>query len=56
MSDGYELAIEHETTDGDPRTAWGMANGLTRLSQSLPYADERVALDRAAGKVLEMAF
>ena len=56
ISASYDLAVEHETTDGDPTTAWGMANGITRLSQTLPYADERVSLDRAAGKVLEMAF
>lgn len=52
----YDLAVEHEDAHGTPNTAWGMASGITRLSQTLPYADERVAMDRAAGKILEMAF
>ncbi len=42
--------------DGDPLTAWGYAQGITRLSQLERNADKRVALDRAAGKVLEVAF
>lgn len=42
--------------DGDAFTAYGYAQGLTRLSQQTNNADERVALDRAAGKVLEVAF
>lgn len=42
--------------DGDPLTAWGYAQGLTRLSQKEKNADRRVALDRTAGKILEVAF
>lgn len=42
--------------DGDPYTAWGFAQGITRFSQTKAHADDRVALDRAAGKVIEMAF
>lgn len=42
--------------DGDPRTVWGMVNGLTRHSQTLPYADARVVVDRAAGKLMEANF
>lgn len=51
-----ELAEEHEATDGNPRAVWGISNGLTRASQETPFADERHALDRAAGKVLQIAF
>ena len=51
----FELAEEHNDTDGDPYTAWGFANGLTRLSQCTPFADERVQLDRYAGRVLALA-
>jgi hypothetical protein len=40
----------------DPLSAWGIAQGLTRLSQKSPFADARVTLDRAASKVLQMAF
>jgi hypothetical protein len=42
--------------DGDPRTVWGYAQGVTRYSQSLPYADKRNEIDRAAGRVLKIAF
>jgi hypothetical protein len=51
----FELATEHDDIDGDPYTAWGMANGLTRLSQITPYAGERNLIDRYAGKVLALA-
>jgi hypothetical protein len=39
-----------------PKTAWGFAQGITQLSQTLPNADARVELDKAAGKVIELAF
>jgi hypothetical protein len=42
--------------DGNPNTVWGMAQGITRHSQSLPHADKRTELDRAAGRLLEFAF
>jgi Domain of unknown function (DUF932) len=42
--------------DGSPNTVWGMAQGITRHSQSLPHADRRTELDRAAGKLLEFSF
>lgn len=41
---------------GDPRSVWGMVNGLTELSQQTPYTDERTRIDRAAGKLLESVF
>jgi hypothetical protein len=37
-----------------PRSAWGMVQGLTRLSQTTNFADERVELDRAAGRILAL--
>lgn len=58
LESAWELA-EYEADlvrDISPRSAWGMAQGLTRLSQQTNYTDERMALDRAAGKVLSMAF
>lgn len=42
--------------DGDPRTVWGFVNGITRFSQQTPFADERMKLDRAAGKLMEAYF
>jgi hypothetical protein len=52
----YTLAEARTDWYGDPRTAWGFTGGLTELSRDLPNADARVALDRAAGKVLVEAF
>lgn len=48
----YDLAVEHESVHGNPNSMWGMVSGLTRLSQETTYADERTAMDRAAGKML----
>lgn len=41
--------------DGSPNTAWGLVQGLTRASQLTPYADERVAMEAAAPKILAMS-
>jgi hypothetical protein len=51
-----EISPEVSSVGASPYSAWGVAQGLTRISQSEPYADERVAIDRAAGKVMELAF
>lgn len=52
----YALAEKRVDWYGNPRSAWGLAGGLTEIARDLPHADERVTLDRAAGKVMEMAF
>lgn len=51
---GYDAVLPAE--DGDARSQWGIVQGLTRFSQSVPYADERTAIDRAAGKIMEATF
>lgn len=51
---GYDAVVEDE--DGDPRSVWGMVQGLTRVSQQEEYAEDRVEADRAAGKILEIEF
>lgn len=53
---GYALAERHSDVDGSPRSPWGLAQGLTRHAQTTPYADDRTRIDRAAGKVLSIAF
>lgn len=53
--EAYELA-ESNPVDGDPKTAWGMAMGTTRLSQAQSTAAARTQLDTAAGNILEVAF
>ena len=50
----YDAVVQDQ--DGSPNTVWGMAQGITRHSQTLPHADKRTALDSAAGKLLEFAF
>jgi hypothetical protein len=45
-----------EKAEYDPKTAWGMVQGITRVSQETTYADQRTELDRAAGKVMQIAF
>ena len=52
----YDTCEQQQTPlDGsNPRTPWGIAQGLTRLSQNAQYADQRNLIDRAAGKVLEV--
>lgn len=58
LSDAWDRAIENDTVaeDGAPDTAWGYAQALTRYSQTIPYMDKRTDLDRAAGKVLALAY
>lgn len=52
----YDKAEAHRDWYGSPRTAWGMVNGLTEVARDLVNADDRVALEGAAGKVMELAF
>lgn len=56
LGEAFDLAEEYHHIDGDPHTPWGMAQGITRLSQKTPFADERARLDRGAGKVLQISF
>jgi hypothetical protein len=53
----YEHVVQNPTRyNASPRSAYGMANGLTAISQETNFADDRTSLDRAAGKLLSMAF
>jgi hypothetical protein len=51
----YDLAEEFESVHGNPRSLWGMVQGVTRLSQQTAHADSRASLDIAAGKILAQA-
>lgn len=46
----YSTAVEY--FDGNPRSCWGIAQGLTRASQASGYQDDRLAMDQLAAKVL----
>lgn len=37
---------------GDPRSVWGMVNGLTEVSQTAQYADQRTAIDLKASRLM----
>lgn len=54
--DRAELTAASGDRTIDPNTAWGWVQGATNYSQTIPYADERNRIDRAAGKVMAMAF
>lgn len=56
LTAGYDMAELNRETDGDPNTIWGMVNGVTRYSQTVPFADERTTIDRAAAKLVDLAF
>ena len=54
----YDYAItdcDVNDSSSDPRSVWGMVQGITTLSQRRPFADERMKLDAAAGRILSMA-
>jgi hypothetical protein len=48
----HTIAIEHADLDGDPMSAWGTAQAMTRLSQMAPTADVRLRFDEEAGRLL----
>jgi len=52
----YQIAERSEDQYGAPTTLWGMVNGLTEQSQQVDHTDNRVKKDKAAGKLLQMAF
>ena len=56
ISDGYEMAERRVDWYGAPNTVWGLAGGLTEVARDTKFADSRVALDRAAGKLMEINF
>jgi hypothetical protein len=55
LTEAYDVA-DRTPRYGNPRSPWGMINGLTEVSQSSAHADERTKIDRSAGKILEIAF
>jgi len=39
---------------GNPCSVWAFINGLTEVSQSKPIASDRIAIDRSAGKLIDL--
>src|SRR5574341_1191305 len=56
LGEGYDRAEQHQEWYGNPRSTWGLVNGLTELARDMEHADKRVELERAAGKLLEVTF
>lgn len=55
IGEAFDVAEKNVESYGSPRALWGIVNGLTELSQRRGYAEERVEIDRAAGKLLAVA-
>lgn len=53
LSDALELAEQRENRYGNPLSLWAAVGGLTEASQWSGHADERMKIDRAAGKLLK---
>lgn len=56
IGEAYDKAVERVDWYGAPNSVWGLTGGLTEIARDLPHADERVKLDRAAGKVMAITF
>jgi hypothetical protein len=48
-AEAYMVAEQFET---NPRSIWGYVQGLTRVSQSTPWQDERFTLDHVASRLI----
>lgn len=53
---GYELAEQRVDWYGAPNTMWGLAGGLTEIARDMPNAEDRVNLESATGKLMELVF
>jgi len=53
--EAYDLAEKRVDWYGNPRSIWGYAGALTEIARDKTNASERVALDAAAGKLMELA-
>jgi len=55
LESAYDTAARREDWYGPPVTLWAMVSGITENSQRVAYADERNNIDRAAGRLLDIA-
>ena len=54
VSGAWDAASQWVEADGAPNTLWGMAQAITRYSQSSPWTAARVETDRVAGQLLSV--
>lgn len=52
----YELAEKRVDWYGNPNSVWGFTGGLTEIARDQEHADRRMELDKAAGRIMAMAF
>jgi len=51
-----QAAVEGAQSEpGNARSVWNIVNGLTNHAHTIKHNDQRVALERKAGKLLKMA-
>lgn len=55
LEPAFDLAANHADVDGDPHTVWGLVQGITRYSQTIPFGDKRLDIDRSASRLLRLA-
>ena len=56
IEQSYEVAEQYEDWYGTPSSVWAITGGMTQVARDLSTASDRVALERAAGKVMQIAF
>jgi hypothetical protein len=56
LTTAYDIADKRVDDYGAPTTLWGLVQGLTEHNQTMPYTDTRADADKAAGKLLSIAF
>ncbi len=54
LEEALDVAESRTERYGNPNTLWATISGLTEASQKLTHMDERVKVDRAAGKLLDV--
>src|SRR5690606_23823982 len=47
------LDLYEQEEGGKPRSAWDMAQGITAMARAIPHQDNRVTMERVAGKLLD---
>lgn len=55
ISEAYQIASDNPRY-GKPSSPWALTQGLTEISQRKVYTEDRVKMERDAGKLLEIAF
>jgi hypothetical protein len=54
LSQAIEIGENNTNRYGEPYTLWSVISGLTEASQYSGFTDERMKIDRAAGKLLNV--